>query len=85
MRREDRMKEAGGVHQKEQRVLGESSPMEAVTSLSSRSSWSSQQTVGKLLTDVSGKTQAPRPWGLPFHLRFFWVLQHPAGLFLTVP
>lgn len=59
------MKEAGEVHQKEQRVLGESSPMEAGASLSSRSSWSSQQTVGKLLTDVSGKTQAPRPWGLP--------------------
>ena len=85
MRRENRMREAGEVYQKEQRVLGESSPMEAVTSLSSRSSWSSQQTVGKLFTDVSGKTQAPRPRGLPFHLCFFWVLQHPAGLLLTVP
>lgn len=73
-------KEAGEVHQKEQRVLGESSPHGSCDLSVLQVRGSSQQTVGKLLTvDVSEKTEAPRPWGLPFHLRFFWVLQHPAG------
>lgn len=31
------------------------------------------------------KDSGSQALGPTYHLRFFWVLQHPAGLFLTVP